>query len=160
VARRLCPRLGFNAADTELVAWLIEQHLTMSTVAQSRDSPTARPSRISQPSCNRLRADELLTILTTADIRGVGPGVWNGWKAQLLRTLYYETEPVLTGASRRSTARSVSRWPGGISRGFHRMAEQELNAYVGRHYPPMAQVELARQNPPCALFARQRTGRP
>ena len=40
---------------------------------------------------------KLLTILTTADIRGVGPGVWNGWKAQLLRTLYYETEPVLTG---------------------------------------------------------------
>ena len=37
VARRLCPRLGFNAADTELVAWLIEEHLTMSTVAQSRD---------------------------------------------------------------------------------------------------------------------------
>ena len=40
---------------------------------------------------------KLLTILTTADIRAVGPGVWNGWKAQLLRTLYYETEPVLTG---------------------------------------------------------------
>src|SRR4029079_15228521 len=37
VARRLCPRLGFSAADTELVAWLIEEHLTMSTVAQSRD---------------------------------------------------------------------------------------------------------------------------
>ena len=40
---------------------------------------------------------KLLLILTTADIRAVGPGVWNGWKAQLLRTLYYETEPVLTG---------------------------------------------------------------
>src|SRR6201981_3682870 len=37
VARRLCPRLGFSAADTELIAWLIEVHLTMSTVAQSRD---------------------------------------------------------------------------------------------------------------------------
>src|SRR6266567_2223719 len=35
VARRLCPRLGFNAADTELIAWLIEQHLTMSAVAQA-----------------------------------------------------------------------------------------------------------------------------
>src|SRR5262249_5294554 len=40
---------------------------------------------------------KLLAILTTADIKAVGPGVWNGWKAQLLRTLYYETEPVLTG---------------------------------------------------------------
>jgi [protein-PII] uridylyltransferase len=40
---------------------------------------------------------KLLTILTTADIKAVGPGVWNGWKSQLIRTLYYETEPVLTG---------------------------------------------------------------
>src|SRR2546429_5259937 len=40
---------------------------------------------------------KLLTILTAADIKAVGPGVWNGWKAQLIRTLYYETEPVLTG---------------------------------------------------------------
>jgi [protein-PII] uridylyltransferase len=40
---------------------------------------------------------KLLLILTVVDIRAVGPGVWNGWKGQLLRTLYYETEPVLTG---------------------------------------------------------------
>ena len=38
---------------------------------------------------------KLLLILTVADIRAVGPGVWNGWKGQLLRTLYSETEPVL-----------------------------------------------------------------
>ena len=39
----------------------------------------------------------LLVILTAADIRAVGPGVWTGWKGQLLRQLYYETEPLLTG---------------------------------------------------------------
>jgi len=53
VARRLCPRLGFNSADTELIAWLIEQHLTMSTVAQSRDLSDRKTSRIRPPWCSR-----------------------------------------------------------------------------------------------------------
>ncbi len=97
VARRLCPRLGFNAADTELIAWLIEQHLTMSTVAQSRDLSDRKTIENFAAVVQSVEQMKLLTILTTADIRGVGPGVWNGWKAQLLRTLYYETEPVLTG---------------------------------------------------------------
>ncbi len=97
VARRFCPRLGFSAADTETVAWLIEKHLVMSSVAQSRDlsdRKTIENFAAIVQSAERLK---LLTILTTADIRAVGPGVWNGWKAQLIRTLYYETEPVLTG---------------------------------------------------------------
>ena len=40
---------------------------------------------------------KLLLLLTVADIRAVGPGVWTGWKGQLLRTLYFETEPLLGG---------------------------------------------------------------
>ena len=97
VARRFCPRMGFSAADTDTVAWLIENHLVMSSVAQSRDlsdRKTIENFAATVQSAERLK---LLTILTTADIRAVGPGVWNSWKAQLLRTLYYETEPVLTG---------------------------------------------------------------
>jgi [protein-PII] uridylyltransferase len=39
----------------------------------------------------------LLLVLTVADIRAVGPGTWNGWKGQLLRQLYKETEAVLSG---------------------------------------------------------------
>jgi [protein-PII] uridylyltransferase len=97
IAREVAPRFGFTPAETETVAWLIEQHLTMSIFAQSRD--LSDPKTISDfaaivQSPERLR---LLLILTVADIRAVGPGVWNGWKGQLLRTLYFETEPVLAG---------------------------------------------------------------
>ena len=40
---------------------------------------------------------KMLFILTICDIRAVGPGVWNHWKSELLRTLYWETEMVLAG---------------------------------------------------------------
>ncbi len=97
VARRLCPHMGLSETETEMVAWLVEQHLTMSMIAQSRDLNDRKTiedfANIVQ-SVERLR---LLLVLTVCDIRGVGPGVWNGWKGQLLRTLYYETEILLTG---------------------------------------------------------------
>src|SRR5262249_31222486 len=97
VARSLCPRLGFTSAETETVAWLIEVHLVMSTVAQSRDLSDRMTIENFSAVVQSVERMKLLTILTVADIKAVGPGVWNGWKAQLIRSLYYETEPVLTG---------------------------------------------------------------
>src|SRR6201995_4327175 len=147
VARRLCPRLGFSAADTELVAWLIEQHLTMSTVAQSRDLSDRRTIEHFAPAAQSVEQMKLLTILTTADIRGVGPGVWNGWKAQLLRTLYYETEPVLTGGfSEVNRAKRIAAAQGEFRGAFTEWPEAELNTYIGRHYPAYwLKVELPRK---------------
>ena len=147
VARRLCPRLGFNAADTELVAWLIEQHLVMSTVAQSRDLSDRKTIENFAAVVQSVEQMKLLTILTTADIRGVGPGVWNGWKAQLLRTLYYETEPVLTGGfSEVNRARRIAVAQSEFRNAFTEWPEPELNAYVGRHYPAYwLKVDLQRK---------------
>jgi [protein-PII] uridylyltransferase len=136
VARRLCPRLGFNAADTELVAWLIEQHLTMSVVAQSRDLSDRKTIENFAAVVQSVEQMKLLTILTTADIRGVGPGVWNGWKAQLIRTLYYETEPVLTGGfSEVNRAQRIAMAQAEFRSSFTEWPEDELNAYIARHYP-------------------------
>ena len=147
VARRLCPRLGFNAADTELVAWLIEEHLTMSTVAQSRDLSDRKTIENFAAVVQSVEQMKLLTILTTADIRGVGPGVWNGWKAQLMRTLYYETEPVLTGGfSEVNRAQRIAVAQSEFRAAFTEWPEQELNAYIARHYPAYwLKVELPRK---------------
>ncbi len=147
VARRLCPRLGFNTADTELVAWLIEQHLTMSTVAQSRDLSDRKTIENFAAVVQSVEQMKLLTILTTADIRGVGPGVWNGWKAQLLRTLYYETEPVLTGGfSEVNRVQRIAVAQSEFRAAFTEWSEQDLNAYIARHYPAYwLKVELPRK---------------
>jgi [protein-PII] uridylyltransferase len=92
-----CMRLGLPAEEVELIAWLVRHHLVMSEIAQRRD--LADPRTISHfaevvGSLERLR---LLLVLTVADIRAVGPGVWNDWKGQLLRDLYRLTEATLRG---------------------------------------------------------------
>ena len=91
------PRLGLTPSEIETAAWLVEHHIEMSDYAQKRDVTDARAiddfSKLVQ-SRERLR---LLLVLTVADIRGVGPNVWNGWKGQLLRDLYFATEAVLEG---------------------------------------------------------------
>jgi [protein-PII] uridylyltransferase len=97
VARRLCPHFGLSPAETETIAWLIEQHLTMSITAQSRDLSDPRTTETFAGIVQTLERLKMLLVLTVCDIRAVGPGVWNGWKGQLLRTLYWETEVVLGG---------------------------------------------------------------
>jgi len=92
IALKLCPRLGLTKAETELVAWLVRTHLTMSAVAFKRD--LADWKTISDfvavvETVERLRQ---LSLLTIVDIRAVGPGTWNSWKRQLLHALYDSAE--------------------------------------------------------------------
>ncbi|MEJ8572713.1 [protein-PII] uridylyltransferase [Microbaculum marinum] len=147
VARRLAPRLGFSPADTETVAWLIEHHLDMSMIAQSRDLADRKTIEDFAATVQSLERLKLLLILTVADIRAVGPGVWNGWKGQLLRTLYFETEPILAGghsqaqrklrieAARKDLREELSDW-----------SQAEFDAYCERHYPAYwVRTDLRRQ---------------
>jgi [protein-PII] uridylyltransferase len=95
VALQLCPRLGMTDAETETVAWLVQNHLLMSATAFKRDLSDFKTvqdfaAKIQSP--ERLR---MLLVLTVVDIRAVGPGVWNSWKRQLLSDLFEATEEVL-----------------------------------------------------------------
>jgi [protein-PII] uridylyltransferase len=136
IARRFCPRLGFSPAETETVAWLVEHHLVMSITAQSRDLSDRKTIENFAGLVQSLERLKLLTILTTADIRAVGPGVWNGWKAQLLRTLYYETEPVLTGGfSEVNRAQRVAMAQAELKARLSDWPPEKVEAYAARHYP-------------------------
>ncbi len=135
VAQELCPRLGLNEEQTEQVAWLVMEHLTMSQVSQSRDLADRKTIL---DFCNVVQTMEqmrMLLILTVVDIKAVGPGVWNGWKGQLLRTLYSEAEPILTGGhSQQSRDAREARAKEKLR---HRMESRDpatIEAYLNLHY--------------------------
>lgn len=137
VAEKLCPRLGLSAKQTKLVAWLIREHLTMSTIAQSRDLNDKQTIRDFANCAQKLTQLQHLLILTVCDIAAVGPGVWNGWKGQLLRTLYYETELILTrGFSETSRSSRVDKAKDALCGALSGWTEKERNQYVDLQYEP------------------------
>ncbi|MEW5704055.1 MAG: [protein-PII] uridylyltransferase [Pseudomonadota bacterium] len=97
IAGHICRRLRLPEEETETVVWLIRHHLLMSGTAFQRDTndPEAIDAFVQLvQSPERLR---LLLLLTVADIRAVGPNVWNAWKSSLLRALYHRAEEVMSG---------------------------------------------------------------
>ena len=96
-ARRACERLGLSAERVELVVWLVEHHLVLSDYAQRRDVSDPGTVAAFAELVGGLERLRLLLVLTVADIRAVGPGVWNAWKGQLMRELYAATEAVFRG---------------------------------------------------------------
>lgn len=96
-SRRACERLSIPAGEVDLVAWLVGNHLEMSETAQKRDISDPRTVVKFAKLVGSLERLRLLYILTIADIKAVGPGVWNTWKGQLLYDLYNNTAAALRG---------------------------------------------------------------
>ncbi|MCC5988410.1 MAG: [protein-PII] uridylyltransferase [Pararhodobacter sp.] len=137
IARRVAPRLRLNAEESETVEWLVRHHLLMSDTAQKRDIGDPRTVRDFARAVQTRKRLDLLTVMTVCDIRGVGPGTWNNWKAMLLRQLYRDTAEALehglevaSRAKRENEARRVLRqaladWP-----------RAALRTETQRHYGP------------------------
>ena len=98
-ARAFARRHGLAAEDADLVAFLVEHHLSMSGTAQKED---VHDPEVVEAFARRVGSERRLIalyLLTVADIRGTSPKVWNAWKAKLLEDLFRATRRVLTGQS-------------------------------------------------------------
>jgi [protein-PII] uridylyltransferase len=96
-ARAFCRRHGLAREDEELVVFLVENHLAMSSVAQKQD---VHDPEVVQAFAQRVGSERRLValyLLTVADVRGTSPKVWNAWKGKLLEDLYRAARRVLTG---------------------------------------------------------------
>ncbi len=94
-AREFCERHDLSEYDTDLVTWLVQQHLLMSSTAQQQDiDDPVVVNRFAETVNDTIRLDYLY-LLTVADIRATNPGMWNNWKDALLKQLYYNTRRAL-----------------------------------------------------------------
>ena len=98
-ARRFCREHGLSHDDTELVAWLVADHLVMSATAQKQDLTDPEVIAAFARRMGTERRLAALYLLTVADIRGTSPKVWNNWKGKLLEDLYHATRAVLAGTA-------------------------------------------------------------
>lgn len=94
-AEAFCQRHHLSERDTQLISWLVENHLFMSMTAQRKD--ISDPDIIqafarAMPSQAHL---DYLYILTVCDISATNPKLWNTWRASLLRQLYIEAKRAL-----------------------------------------------------------------
>ena len=96
-ARRFCREHGLSEDDGELVAWLVQEHLMMSTTAQKQDLTDPAVVANFARKVGTERRLSALYLLTVADIRGTSPKVWNAWKAKLLEDLYHGARAALAG---------------------------------------------------------------
>ena len=137
VARDLCPRLGLDPAQCALVEWLVRHHLLMSDTAQKRDIADPRTVRAFAEVVRTPERLRLLLVLTVCDIRAVGPNVWNNWKAQLLRTLFWDARAALTGgAERLSRADRVEEAQNALRAALPDWPAETVEAEIARHYAP------------------------
>lgn len=96
-ARRFAADHFLSDGDSDLLAWLVEDHLLMSGTAQKED--TQDPEVIAR-FCARVQSRERLIalyLLTVADIRGTNPKIWNSWKSSLLENLFQAALRRLSG---------------------------------------------------------------
>jgi [protein-PII] uridylyltransferase len=96
--RKFAKEHGLGKKDTELVVWLVAEHLNMSQTAQKQDITDPDVVRAFAKKVGDERHLTALYLLTVADVRGTSPKVWNAWKGKLLEDLYRATLRVLGGA--------------------------------------------------------------
>ena len=136
IALELGPRFGLSDEETETVAWLVRGHLLMSSTAFKLDIDDPQTlgdfvGRVQSP--ERLK---LLLVLTIADIRAVGPNVWNGWKAALLRELYQRAAEMMSGGLTVEAQNSrVAAAQTAAQQLLPDFSEEEFQSFVGRGYP-------------------------
>ena len=97
--RTFCRQHAIDREDSQMIEFLVQEHLSMSHIAQKSDLSDPDVIQAFAAKVGTERRLTALYLLTVADIRGTSPKVWNAWKGKLLEDLYRLTVRALGGGA-------------------------------------------------------------
>ncbi|MBI5627084.1 MAG: [protein-PII] uridylyltransferase [Nitrosomonadales bacterium] len=124
-ARAFCVQHQLSRDDSDLIVWLVEHHLTLSSTAQKQD--LSNPEVIAN-FAGKIKNDRYLValyLLTVADVRGTSPKIWNAWKAKLMEDLFHQTRRYMSDGKSTNYLEDIRK---------HAITELNLNAMAPESY--------------------------
>jgi [protein-PII] uridylyltransferase len=92
IAEETADLLRLSETDTQMVSFLVHQHLTMTHTAFRFDLTQLETILMFVSKVGSLAALQHLYVVSCADLDAVGPGALNDWKLNLLNQLYRRSE--------------------------------------------------------------------
>ena len=135
IAKNLAKRLTYSDSEAEEVGWLVREHQFIPEIAFKRDLDDEKViddfvARVQSP--ERLRK---LLAITVADMRSVGPGIWNGWKGELLRTLYHKAQQKMGAESAVPEQQRLNNFHTQMEACFHQWPARKKEHYFSVGFP-------------------------
>lgn len=121
-------RLGLSQSQTDLVAWLVREHLTLSRIIQVKDVSDPEVLKQAAAVCEDVQRLDLLTLLTWADISAVNPEALTPLTLAYLEHVWRAVRQILTDGQEEADPAGVRRR---LSRSLSGKAEPgEIQAFL------------------------------
>ena len=141
IVNQFCERLNFSIHDTELLCWLVKNHLLMSSVSQKADVHDLETIENFIKQVDTTEKLNYIYMLTINDIRGTNPNIWNSWKHDLLKQLFMSSRKKLNLDERQSNdsiikerkLSSIESIPGAKDEFLIKVWNQLSNAYFSKY---------------------------
>jgi len=151
IVAKLAARFGFSPEEIETAAWLVRCHLLFSNTAFKRDIDDPKTVQDFVALVRTPERLKLLLVLTAADIRAVGPAVWNAWKGALLRDLYQRAEQCMGTGQVELKKHQAGQFRSDLLKRLAGWSDADVDAYLEQGNPSFwANFDLARH----AVIAR------
>lgn len=132
ITQKIAKQCHFTSAEIELTGWLVRQQSLMSEIIFKRDLHDPATIHYCCKEIQSLERLRLLLVLTTADIKAVGPKVWNSWKGGLLRDLFHLCEEFISTGNIKNQSISISELHTNLSDFLPDWSKEDINAYIWR----------------------------